>query len=122
MPVHVGAGSSAIQLSGGHSSDPTGGSAGDLYYDTNLESWKFYEHSSSSFKKISLGAPGESDNPASDAKNIYDSGDRVDGVKYIKTTAADPSANNSTTYQTYCLLSDNTKWGWWMDTCNTHSI
>ena len=54
MPVHVGAGSSAIQLSGGHSSDPTGGSAGDLYYDTTLESWKFYEHSSTAFKKISL--------------------------------------------------------------------
>ena len=111
MPVHVGAGSSAIQLSGGHSSDPTGGSAGDLYYDTTLESWKFYEHSSSAFKKISLGAPGESDNPAADAKTIYDANDRTDGVKYIKTTAADPSANNSTTYQTYCLLSDDTKWG-----------
>ena len=111
MPVHVGAGSSAIQLSGGHSSDPTGASAGDLYFDTTVEAWKFYEHSSSSFKKISLGAPGESDNPASDGKAVYDAGDRTDGVKYIKTTSADPSANNSTTYATYCLLSDDTKWG-----------
>ena len=111
MPVHVGAGSSAVQISGGHSSDPTGASAGDLYYDTTIEAWKFYEHSSSSFKKISLGAPGESDNPAPDGKAIYDANDRVDGVKYIRTTSADPSSNNSSTYQTYCLLSDDTKWG-----------
>ena len=111
MPVHVGTGSSAIQLSGGHSSDPTGASAGDLYYDTTLEAWKYYEHSSSSFKKISLGAPGESDNPASSAKDVYNAGDRSDGVKYIRTTGADPSTNNNSTYQTYCLVSDDTKWG-----------
>ena len=41
MPVHVGAGSSAVQISGGHSSDPSGGSAGDLYYHTGIEAWKF---------------------------------------------------------------------------------
>ncbi len=116
MPVHVGAGSSAIQLSGGHSSDPTGASAGDLYYHTGDEAWKYYEHSSSSFQKISRGALGESDNPASDAKAAYDSGDRTNGVKYIRTISADPSTNNSNTYQTYCLMADDSKWsgtgGW----------
>ena len=32
-------------------------------------------------------------------------------LSILKQHAADPSANNSTTYQTYCLLSDDTKWG-----------
>ena len=109
MPVHVGAGSSAIQIQGGHSSDPSGGSAGDLYYHTGINAFKY--HDTTGFVKVSRGAPGEEDNPASDGKAVYDDGNRTDGIKYIKTTAADPSALNSNTYQTYCLTSDNTKWG-----------
>tara|TARA_B100000242_G_scaffold244906_1_gene185331 strand:- start:551 stop:1714 length:1164 start_codon:yes stop_codon:yes gene_type:complete len=111
MPVNVGAGSSAIQISGGHSSHPTGGSAGDLYYHTGLNAWHYYDGSTSDFVKISRGALGESDNPGGSGAMIYADGDRTDGVKYIRTTAADPSALNTNIYQTYCLLSDDSKWG-----------
>lgn len=109
MPVHVGAGSSAIQIQGGHSSDPSGGSAGDLYYHTGINAFKY--HDNTEFVKVSRGAVGEEDNPGSDAKAVYDDGNRTDSVKYIRTTAADPSALNTNTYQTYCLNSDDTKWG-----------
>ena len=118
MPVHVGAGSSAIQYSGGHSSDPSGGSAGDLYYHTGINAFKY--HDNTGFVKVSRGALGEEDNPAADAKAAYDDGNRTDGVKYIRTNAADPSALNTNIYPTYCLNSDNAKWsgtgGWTLAT------
>ena len=118
MPVHVGAGSSAIQYSGGHSSDPSGGSAGDLYYHTGINAFKY--HDNTGFVKVSRGALGEEDNPAPDGKAAYNDGNRTDGVKYIRTTAADPSALNTNIYPTYCLMSDDAKWsgtgGWTLAT------
>ena len=44
MPVHVGAGSSAIQIQAPLGEDPSSGaSAGDLYYNTSDNAYKFYD-------------------------------------------------------------------------------
>ena len=44
MPVHVGAGSSAIQIQSPLGEDPSSGaSAGDLYYNTSDNAYKFYD-------------------------------------------------------------------------------
>jgi len=44
MPVHVGAGSSAIQIQAPLGEDPSSGaSAGDLYYNTTDNAYKFYD-------------------------------------------------------------------------------
>ena len=44
MPVHVGAGSSAIQIQKPLGQDPSSGaSAGDLYYNTTDNAYKFYD-------------------------------------------------------------------------------
>ena len=43
MPFHVGAGSSAIQIQAPLGQDPSSGaSAGDLYYNTTDNAYKFY--------------------------------------------------------------------------------
>ena len=52
MPVHVGAGSSAIQIQSPLGEDPSSGaSAGDLYYNTTDNAYKYYD--GSRWKKIS---------------------------------------------------------------------
>ena len=44
MPVHIGAGSSAIQILSPLSQDPSSGaSAGDLYYNTTDNNYKYYD-------------------------------------------------------------------------------
>ena len=44
MPFHVGAGSSAIQIQAPLGQDPSSGaSAGDLYYNTTGNAYKFYD-------------------------------------------------------------------------------
>ena len=44
MPVHVGAGSSAIQIQSPLGEDPSSGaSAGDLYYNTTDNAYKYYD-------------------------------------------------------------------------------
>ena len=44
MPVHVGAGSSAIQIQSPLGEDPSSGaSAGDLYYNTTESAYKYYD-------------------------------------------------------------------------------
>ena len=56
MPLHVGAGSSAIQYKGPFATDPAGDSTGDLIFDTTVKAFKFND--GGTYKKVSLGALG----------------------------------------------------------------
>ena len=99
MPLHVGAGSSAIQYKGPFATDPAGDSSGDLIFDTTVKAFKFND--GSAYKKVSLGALGEQDNPASGPQALYDSGQRTNGLYYL-------APDGGSAAQFYCWLDGST--------------
>tara|TARA_B100000963_G_scaffold246315_1_gene215683 strand:+ start:566 stop:1522 length:957 start_codon:yes stop_codon:yes gene_type:complete len=99
MPLHVGAGSSAIQYKGPFATDPAGDSTGDLFFNTTQKSFKFND--SGTYKKVSLGALGDQGNPASGPQALYDAGQRVNGQYYLN-----PDGGNGAPF--YCWLDGGT--------------
>ena len=99
MPLHVGAGSSAIQYKGPFATDPAGDSTGDLIFDTTVKAFKFND--GGTYKKVSLGALGEQDNPASGPQALYDSGQRTNGLYYL-------APDGGSAGQFYCWVDGST--------------
>ena len=99
MPLHVGAGSSAIQYKGPFATTPAGDSTGDLIFDTTVKYLKFND--AGTYKKVSLGALGEQDNPASGPQALYDIGQRTNGLYYL-------APDGGAAAQFYCWLDGTT--------------
>ena len=70
MALYTGAANSTNKFLGNLSSDPGSGAEGDLYYNTTLDLYRFYD--GSAWKNVSEPALGTQANPANSAKEIKD--------------------------------------------------